>query len=79
MSGKRITRVSREDLDKMESLTDWERVSKLTDEEIAAAAADDPDTSIPTTPGGRSSWREAGSWCRRGSAASASRCGWMTM
>ena len=31
----------------MESLTDWERVDRLTDDEIAAAAADDPDTYLP--------------------------------
>lgn len=50
MSAKRITRVSLEDLDKMESLTDWERVDRLTDEEIAEAAANDPDTVHPDDP-----------------------------
>lgn len=54
MSGKRITRVSLEDLDKMESLTDWERVRNMTDEEIAEAAASDPDTVHPDDPW----WRE---------------------
>jgi uncharacterized protein (DUF4415 family) len=34
----------------MKGLTDWERVDKLTDEEIAAAAADDPDTVHPDDP-----------------------------
>lgn len=50
MSAKRITRVSLEDLDKMESLTDWERVRNMTDEEIAEAAASDPDTVHPDDP-----------------------------
>jgi uncharacterized protein (DUF4415 family) len=54
MSGKRITKVSWEDLDKLEDLTDWERVRSMTDEEIAAAAADDPDTVHPDDPW----WRE---------------------
>jgi uncharacterized protein (DUF4415 family) len=54
MSAKRITRVTLDEARRMESLTDWERVDKLTDEEIAAAAADDPDTVHPDDPW----WRE---------------------
>jgi len=50
MSAKRITRVSLQDLDKLEDLTDWERVRNMTDEEIAEAAASDPDTVHPDDP-----------------------------
>lgn len=50
MSAKRITRVSRQDLDKLEDLTDWERVRNMSDEEIAKAAASDPDTVHPDDP-----------------------------
>jgi uncharacterized protein (DUF4415 family) len=54
MSARRITRVSQADLDELEDLTDWERVRNMTDEEIAAAAASDPDTVHPDDPW----WRE---------------------
>jgi uncharacterized protein (DUF4415 family) len=54
MSARRTTRVSRADLDKLEDRTDWERVRNLTDAEIAAAAATDPDTVHPDDPW----WRE---------------------
>lgn len=38
-----ITNVSSEDLDQIESRTDWERLQELSDEEIEAAVAEDPD------------------------------------
>jgi uncharacterized protein (DUF4415 family) len=50
MSAKRITRVSRADLDELEDRTDWDRVDRLTEEEITAAAASDPDTVDPDDP-----------------------------
>ena len=50
MSARDTTRVSREQARKMKGLTDWERVDRLTDEEISAAAADDPDTVHPDDP-----------------------------
>jgi uncharacterized protein (DUF4415 family) len=54
MSARRITRVSRADLDQLEDLTDGERVHDMTDEQIAAVAATDPDTVHPDDPW----WRE---------------------
>jgi uncharacterized protein (DUF4415 family) len=54
MSARRITRVSRADLGKLEDLTDRERMRNMTDEQIAAAAATDPDTVSPDDPW----WRE---------------------
>jgi uncharacterized protein (DUF4415 family) len=60
MSARRITRVSRADLDKLEDLTDWERVHAMTDEEIAAAAATDPDTISPEDPWWREQLQEGG-------------------
>lgn len=50
MSARRTTRVSRQDLDQLGDLTDWKRVDRLTDEEITAAAATDPDTVHPDDP-----------------------------
>lgn len=47
MNEKRITTVSDEEAERMEDRTDLERVRRLTDEEITAAAKDDPDTFIP--------------------------------
>ena len=43
MSEERITRVSRKQLAKMKSLTDWARVDAMTEEEIERNAAEDPD------------------------------------
>lgn len=40
------TRISSEELDEMESRTDWERVRELSDEEIHQAVEEDPDTAI---------------------------------
>lgn len=54
MSARRTTRVSRADLDKLDDLTDGARVHDMTDEEIAMAAATDPDTISPDDPW----WRE---------------------
>jgi uncharacterized protein (DUF4415 family) len=48
MSEERITRVSRKQLPKMKSETDWARVDALTDEDIERAVADDPDQSFWT-------------------------------
>jgi uncharacterized protein (DUF4415 family) len=42
----------------MEDLTDWARVNALTDEEITAAAASDPDTIHPDDPWWQSELRE---------------------
>jgi hypothetical protein len=41
-----ITTVDWEDIDKLESQTDWERIRNLTDEEIEQAVADDPDAPL---------------------------------
>jgi uncharacterized protein (DUF4415 family) len=60
MSARRITRVSRADLDKLEDLTDWARVHDLTDEEVATAAATDPDTISPDDPWWREQLQEGG-------------------
>jgi uncharacterized protein (DUF4415 family) len=60
MSARRTTRVSRADLDKLEDLTDWERVRNMTDEEIAAAAATDPATVHPDDPWWREQLQEGG-------------------
>lgn len=38
------TRVTSEELDELDSRTDWDRLSELTDEEIEKAVRDDPDT-----------------------------------
>lgn len=43
MSEKNIATYTREDLNKLPSKTDWKRLKTLTDEDIAKAAADDPD------------------------------------
>ena len=48
MSEERITRVSRKQLGKMKSKTDWTRVDALTDEDIERAVVDDPDQSFWT-------------------------------
>jgi hypothetical protein len=64
MSARRITRVPRADLDKLEDLTDWARVHDMTDGEIAVAAATDPDTVHPDDLRGASSFEKAVLWCR---------------
>lgn len=46
MSESNITNVSLEELDEMESRTDYDRLERLTDEEIESAAKDDPDTEL---------------------------------
>ncbi|MDP2846902.1 MAG: BrnA antitoxin family protein [Humidesulfovibrio sp.] len=43
-SGKTIVRHSREDLAKLQSETDWSRVDGMTDEQLTANAASDPDS-----------------------------------
>jgi uncharacterized protein (DUF4415 family) len=43
MSEERITRVTLAQARKMKSLTDWDRVRALTDEDIDRAIAEDPD------------------------------------
>jgi hypothetical protein len=45
---KKRGRISLKQALKTRGLTDWERLSKLTDEEIRRAVANDPDTVIPT-------------------------------
>jgi uncharacterized protein (DUF4415 family) len=60
MSARRITRLPRADLDKLEDLTDWARVHDMADEEIAVAAATDPDTVHPDDPSWREQLREGG-------------------
>lgn len=44
MREKNITRVTREQALKMKGETDWERLRAMTDEDIARAVADEPDT-----------------------------------
>lgn len=46
MSEKNIVRKTAEEIEQMESRTDWERVDALTDEEIEAAVAEDPDAEL---------------------------------
>lgn len=46
MNEKHTERYSAAELDQMEDKTDWERVDRLTDEEIEAAAAEDPDAEV---------------------------------
>lgn len=43
MSEETITRVTREEIESMEDLSDWERVQNMTDEEAYQNALDDPD------------------------------------
>lgn len=43
MTEERITRVTLAQARKMKSLTDWDRVHSMTEEEIERNAADDPD------------------------------------
>lgn len=43
MKKESITRVTWDELDQMEDLTDWERVNNMTEEEIEQNALDDPD------------------------------------
>lgn len=43
MKNESITRVTWDELDQMEDLTDWERVNNMTEEEIEQNALDDPD------------------------------------
>jgi uncharacterized protein (DUF4415 family) len=40
------TRVSSEELNQIESKTDWDRVRDLTDEEIEQSVKEDPDTTL---------------------------------
>ena len=40
------TRINSEELDQIESQTDWERVRELSDEEIQQAVQEDPDTEL---------------------------------
>lgn len=44
MSESNTTNVSPKDLDEMDSRTDYERLERLTEEEIKSAVQDDPDT-----------------------------------
>lgn len=46
MSENDITRVSLEDLDDLESRTEWERLESVSDEEIEAAVESDPDSKL---------------------------------
>lgn len=48
MKEENITRVSLEEIDQMEDLTDWERVHNMTEEEIEQNALNDPDA-LPYT------------------------------
>jgi hypothetical protein len=43
VSETNITRVSMDELNQIQNLTDWERVKGMTDEEIEANANNDPD------------------------------------
>lgn len=43
MKNESITRVTWDELEQMEDLTDWERVDSMTEEEIEQNALDDPD------------------------------------
>lgn len=43
MSEEIITRVTREEIEKMEDLSDWEWVKNMTEEEAHQNALDDPD------------------------------------
>lgn len=47
MSARNTTRASPKQADRTTGMTDWERVDRLTDEEIDAAIAEDPDTFVP--------------------------------
>lgn len=40
------TRISSEELDQIESRTDWERIRELSDDEIEKAVEEDPDTAL---------------------------------
>lgn len=46
MSENDTTHVSLEDLDDLESRTDWERLESISDEEIKAAVESDPDAKL---------------------------------
>jgi uncharacterized protein (DUF4415 family) len=62
MSEKSITRVSSDQLAEMTDKTDWKRVAALTEAEIGAAAAEDPDaplTAAADWAGARAVWPEA--------------------
>ena len=56
MSEERITRVTLAQARKMKSLTDWERVRSLTDEDIDRAIAEDPDAAPAWT---EEEWKNA--------------------
>jgi hypothetical protein len=43
VSNNNITKISMDELNQIQDLTDWERVRKMTDEEIEANANEDPD------------------------------------
>jgi len=43
-----IKRVKLDDVKKLKSRTDYDRVDQMTDEEIERAAREDPDSALPT-------------------------------
>jgi len=43
MKEETITRVTLEEAERMEGMTDWEALDKMTDEEVTKRAMDDPD------------------------------------
>ncbi|MGL6341296.1 MAG: hypothetical protein ACRC80_19405 [Waterburya sp.] len=43
MSNNNITRISMDELNQIQDLTDWEKVKEMSDEEIKANANEDPD------------------------------------
>ena len=55
MSVEPITRVSAEQARLLRGTTDWERVRAMSEQDIARAAAEDPDAAPSTG----SSWRDA--------------------
>ena len=55
MREKGITRISSKDLHKLKDLTDWDALRAMTEEDIAAAAASDPDAPMTT----EADWKNA--------------------
>jgi len=55
MKEKSITRVALKDLHKIKSLTDWEALRAMTEEDIERAAASDPDAPMTTA----ADWKNA--------------------
>lgn len=54
MKEKFITRVSLEEAKNLEDLTDWERVNKMSDQEVEENALNDPDNQpLPYSPSGK--------------------------